>query len=108
LTLVSIFTTKQALNVYGVLNFLQEKFDNKSVWVYNVCIVIDKELVMRSYTFSMTIRSYVTVEADNIDEAYEKLEDIDPVGGNADVTYDDEWTYEYATDETGNDITEEA
>ena len=63
---------------------------------------------MRSYTFSMTIRSYVTVEADNIDEAYEKLEDIDPVGGNADVTYDDEWTYEYATDETGNDITEEA
>jgi hypothetical protein len=55
----------------------------------------------------MTIRSYVTVEADNIDEAYEKLEDIDPVGGNADVDYDDEWTYEYATDETGNDITEE-
>jgi hypothetical protein len=55
----------------------------------------------------MTIRSYVTVEADNIDEAYVKLEDIDPVGRKADVDYDDEWTYEYSTDETGNDITEE-
>ena len=45
---------------------------------------------MKSYTFVCEIKSYVTIEAEDIESAFDKLGDIDPIGGEAELYYD-EW-----------------
>jgi len=58
--------------------------DNKSVWVYNVCIVIIREHIVKTYHFTTTITIHHWVEAETEDEAFEQIEQTDPLCGEID------------------------
>jgi hypothetical protein len=59
---------------------------------------------MKTYIFKTIVTCYVSVEADNDLNAYEKVEEIDPLTGDLDYQ---EYELFKIEDEEGNDITEE-